>query len=146
MKSSSDDSITGKSLKSSKEPSSSTEFNRETHPERVLRLSVDHIRKAFGIFKNKNFRKFIFFSKFIFFEILKIEKKGWVKKFQILRQLQIQMNTGSLLIRVLSYNMNRSDLSRKITILSLFLVIYHFRTRLNMFVTNGACHPNYKRF
>ena len=27
-----------------------------------------------------------------------------------------------------------------------FRVIYHFRTRLNMFVTNGACHPTYTRF
>ena len=119
MKSSSDDSIPEDSSKSPNEPEASPEFNRETHPERVLRLSVDHIRKAFGIFKIKNFRKFNFFQNYFFLKFWK-SKKDWVKKFQILRQLQIQMNTGSLLIRVLSYNMNRSDLSRKITILSLF--------------------------
>ena len=102
-------------------------------------------KESFSNFLNKFFLKISFFSNFIFFEQSKL-KKGWVKKFQILHQFQIRMNTGSWLIRVLSYNMNRIDLSRKITILSLFRVIYHFRTRLNMFVTNGACHPNYKRF
>ena len=68
MKSSSDDSIPEDSSKSLKEPEASTEFNRETHPERVLRLSVDHIRIAFGIFKIKNFRKFHFFEIVFFFE------------------------------------------------------------------------------
>ena len=43
---------TEESAKLSKEPASSSELNRDTHPERVLRLSVDHIREAFQHFED----------------------------------------------------------------------------------------------
>ena len=43
-------SIREESSKSTKEPASSSELNRDTHPGRVLRLSVDHIREAFQHF------------------------------------------------------------------------------------------------
>ena len=124
VKSSSNDSIQEELPKLPKEPNSSTVLNRDTHPERVLRLSVDHIRKTFRFFKIKNFSRTFFrnFNFQIFFlEILKIETwKGWAKKFPILHQSKIQVNTGSLLIRVLSYNMNRRDLS------NVKLLFYHF--------------------
>ena len=125
VKSSSNDSIQEELPKLPKEPNSSTVLNRDTHPERVLRLSVDHIRKTFRFFKIKNFSR-TFFRNFNFQNFFSRNFENWnvkrlSQKIPNSPSIENPSEYGELVDKSLELQYEQERFIKcKITILSLF--------------------------